>query len=80
MVDDFVENGRRVDHLVLFVKMGEYELREFWFSNGTSRDFIQWLLNDRRLFIKTGDMVGEMAPLFIFIEPTEEFLRKQLTN
>lgn len=78
-VSDFIKDGKRIDYLVLYLRMGEYQLQEFWFCESTSRNYIQWLLNNERLFIKNNqELEGKNEIINFILEPSEEFLKREL--
>lgn len=81
-VADFHNDGVRVEELQIFISQWSKECRlsEYLFTSETSRNWLQWLLNKERVFIRTGERPGKRNNLSYFIMPTEEFLINELNE
>jgi len=77
---DFMEGNCRIKELTIFVRMGEFKLQEYWFTCNTNRNFMQWLLNNNRVLIKTGNQIGESKKFTYILTPKDSFLRDELGN
>jgi hypothetical protein len=77
---DFHKGGVRVQQLQIYIlQWGKTnQLVEYWFFEQTPRNWMQWLLNNERVFIKVGNREGVDQLLSYFIIPTDEFLNGEL--
>lgn len=75
-VDDFHNNGVRHDYVKMYIyQQGKVcQLAEYSFGYHTDKGWLQWLLQNGRVFIKTGNRVGIKTVLNYFVEPTYEFM------
>ncbi|MCO6499112.1 MAG: hypothetical protein J5I47_01900 [Vicingus serpentipes] len=80
--DDFHNNGVRKESVQIFILQSSdtTKLLEYHFGNHTSRNWLQWLMDQERVFIKTGDRAAEQSKFNHFIVPTEQYLINEINK
>lgn len=80
-VDDFHNNGVRkelVEIYVLYQDRKNGVLEQAFFNKNTSRNWLQYMLNYQRVFIKTGEPEIVTSTLTYHLSISEEYLKQNI--
>lgn len=80
LVSDFHSEGVRLDDVKIYIWYQDKTviLEEAIFTKKTSSKWLQWMLDSKRVFIKTKERTGQQMPFTFHLTPTEEFLIKEI--